>query len=100
MKTLGVKLTDKMRHALTVAVDRHAVFAGTNHGKFGLFKIPSTVLRALESRRLITVTVGPDGGMMGKPTDEGREAIARGERRDCGCMDPERCWHAKARCRR
>lgn len=56
-----------MEKAIEIAKRNGAVFAGKNgNGKGGLVTVSASTIRGLELRGLVTVSIGPDGGMMTK----------------------------------
>ena len=91
--------TEKQHHAMTLALRHGAVFAGKgNRGeRHGSMSDPvfGSTLRNLERRGLLGLSIGPDGGMMGCPTEHARSLWA-------GRTDPEimTCVHGLELCDR
>jgi hypothetical protein len=60
-----------MQKAIELAKLNGAVFAGWNEYKGIRTKVSSSTLYGMERRDLLVITVGPDGGMMGRLTTTG-----------------------------
>lgn len=69
----GTALTDEMTRVLTLVVERGALVAGKGEHKGRVERISATTLKALERRGLVTLHIGPDGGMMARPVIEAIE---------------------------
>jgi len=61
-------LSESQLKALTIAdANNGIVFAGANHLRNGSIQhVPAAALRALERRGVVTLHIGPDGGMMAR----------------------------------
>lgn len=70
-------LTESMKRALILADRNGAVFAGAGNAiePGRLITVYAPVMYALERRDCLKLSIGPDGGMMGKITDRGRSAL-------------------------
>jgi hypothetical protein len=69
------ELTLKMQQALLEAKASGSVFAGNNVDRRGrMMRHAASTLRALASRGLLTLNIGPDGGTMGRLTKRGENS--------------------------
>lgn len=68
------ELTINMKTAIQFAKDNGAVFAGYNMARGSRFRVAASTLLALEKRGLLTTSIGPDGGMMGRLTEKGERS--------------------------
>ncbi len=69
-------LTQKMEFALNEAKASGAVFAGHSVDRRGRrIQHAASTLGALARRGLLALSIGPDGGMMGRLTPEGENTV-------------------------
>ena len=62
----AVGMTTAQTKALEIALRDGAVFAGRSEHKGSAFTVSASTLRALERQGKLTLSIGPDGGMMGR----------------------------------
>lgn len=72
---LGLSLNSAALKALDIAARVGLVCAGGNIVGGRLYRVNARTLDALARRGLVTLCLGPDGGMAARLTDRGREVI-------------------------
>ena len=68
-------LSEAGRHARRLAYALDGVCAGTMVLGGRLERVNAGTLRALDRRRLVALSLSPDGGMMARLTDAGRALV-------------------------